>query len=460
MLILTVDWCNPLAFNRFVPLISHEYPVKFCHAVVGNRSKLHYLKENYSDHSYIDLTCGFMDTFKYNISDIHFLRSLEKSDLHTIKVIIESDRVLKYLSEDIALGYIVWISKKLYSWASQNHPKLILATYDNAHSYISLLIARTLGINWTTFSYPAIPKVLTGFGNSMYPDDLTSLMNISREKANEIAYLCYDQFINKEVKPLMYKPILLRFPNINILKRTYNRILHRSGNQYTHRKNITVINQLLVKIFRKVFYPYKKFISKPPNIPYVTYMMHMQPESTIDVMGAEVSNQIHNIEHIYNSLPADVALVVKLHPSSPFNLSIQTINRLVDKPYLYIACANLDSSLLLAKSKVVFSANGTSLIESALLGIQGLALGRTPYTTFTTVNHASRDTFKLRQQILQCLETQVSTREQILFDFSNYIMRYSPGSVNNWKVLDQNPGTAYETIVRSFGDYLRSIKTK
>ena len=106
------------------------------------------------------------------------LVSLESYGVPTVSQMIAGDRELINLDSTISIGYINHLVKRISQVMEDVQPDMILSTHDNAHSSISLAIAKKMNIPWVAMVFPVIPDNLTAFTKNLSPYHLLPIKKI------------------------------------------------------------------------------------------------------------------------------------------------------------------------------------------------------------------------------------------------------------------------------------------
>ena len=121
----------------------------------------------------------------------------------------------------------------------------------------------------------------------------------------------------------------------------------------------------------KIYKKYKKITEKfvlPKS--YILFPLHYQPERTTLPEGGIFHNQIYALKLLLKSLPKNMVVVAKEHPSTFSNMchwKYRWPEYYFEDKNLIWAPINLESGNLIKKSKIVASINGSVCFEALLL---------------------------------------------------------------------------------------------
>lgn len=99
---------------------------------------------------------------------------------------------------------------------------------------------------------------------------------------------------------------------------------------------------------------------------FVLYTLHMQPEASVDVVGAYYDDQLQNIKNIWRILPSDYFIAVKEHTNAIGNRSYTFFQKVKELRNAIIVDENIDSHQLIDRSQAIFTVSGTIAYEAAL----------------------------------------------------------------------------------------------
>lgn len=131
---------------------------------------------------------------------------------------------------------------------------------------------------------------------------------------------------------------------------------------------------------------------KVQNDNFVYFPLHTQPEATTLVNAPFFNDQLTLIENIAKSLPVDYLLYVKEHPGQRLKLwrPIDYYKSILQMPNVKLIHPNVDSKLIISKSKLVISITGTSGFEAIIQNKPVLLFSDTFYDSLSLVTKVSK----------------------------------------------------------------------
>jgi len=102
------------------------------------------------------------------------------------------------------------------------------------------------------------------------------------------------------------------------------------------------------------------------------FPMHVQPESSIDVMGSYFSDQLKLIKDIRRALPVDTTLIIKEHNSFLAMNNYSFFKKVKRIPNVKLIKYDISTFDVLRRSDIVFTVSGTTAYQAGLLGIPAI----------------------------------------------------------------------------------------
>jgi len=108
---------------------------------------------------------------------------------------------------------------------------------------------------------------------------------------------------------------------------------------------------------------------------FAFFPLQFQPEEAIDVVAPYFNNQIETARIVAMSLPGDMTLAVKEHPSMIGLRRPSYLDKIARTPNVKLIDVQTPMPKILARAKLVIAPTGTLLAEAAILGVPVVQLG-------------------------------------------------------------------------------------
>jgi len=127
------------------------------------------------------------------------------------------------------------------------------------------------------------------------------------------------------------------------------------------------ISLLLLRSYRKSFLDKNAKTSLPMDHPYVYFPLHMEPERTLSKKGQFYSDQIPVIKNIVQSLPVEMNLLVKEHPSMRLVgwRPLKFYKEILNLPKVTLIHPSVSSKTIIQNSTLIATIAGTTALEAA-----------------------------------------------------------------------------------------------
>lgn len=109
--------------------------------------------------------------------------------------------------------------------------------------------------------------------------------------------------------------------------------------------------------------------------PYVLVLLHKQPESSVDVWGNALSNQLEVIRALSRLLPFEWEIWVKEHGHAIGDRTLAYYKELASLPGCRLIAPEEDSMALIKQAGLVASVSGTACMEAGVLGVPAVTFG-------------------------------------------------------------------------------------
>lgn len=135
---------------------------------------------------------------------------------------------------------------------------------------------------------------------------------------------------------------------------------------------------------------------------YVFYGFHKQPESSVDVCGRYMENQLQIVKNIWRQLPPDWYLVIKEHSNAIGDRSPAFFRELIKYPNVILIKESIDSKFIISNAQIVITNTGTMALEAALMGIPAITLSK---VVFNCLNYCQYFTWERFQEFNSLKDT-------------------------------------------------------
>lgn len=435
--ICTVGW-EPFMIDRLLIPIELKTEIEFIHCLVGNPSRIDFLKKKYPKSKFVALSKTNKELLPE--PDYELLASLESKGVPTIKSMILGDPYIKNRSERESLGYATLLARSIKINLQEIEPNVVLASNDMIQSGISLAVAKSLNIPWVALAFTSIPNNLTSFCYGLTPDMIVPISRKVDDKLRNNAKTIINDVIFGKKKVMAYVAPRSLMDWVKQYTRYITNLINRIAkgsklgiDRFTSPTICERLKDIIRRSFNSLSLPLRDMLNEPPIGRYIYFPLHMSPESMIDTWAPFYQDQIAFIRQLSFSIPADVELVVKLHFSDPANYSYFEIQQLIRHYHVRIANPYAPSRPFLEGASLVLGITGTSNFEAAVRGIPVLIFGDSPYQHFPRTERAMRP-HELNQQIQRMLNMSPPSNNEIVDAVSSYISRYMPGQINDWSI--------------------------
>jgi hypothetical protein len=394
--------------------------------------------------------------------DIHFLRdevrdslpaaepqllaALERDGVPTIHNMLLSDRHVSRLAYGEGLAYATLIARRLATLYRETRPAVVIGGFDGLHGSLGLAVARRMGIPWFALQFTAMPIGRAAFCANLSPASATTFEPERRSGLRSEAEEILSGFESRRIHAAAYIPPKLDSPSlwvkqiprqIGTLARVIKRRRLREFLKFTDYENSYSVSAQFreaLRLRRNLWQLHRRrLLDRPIEGRYAFFGLHMQPESSIDVLAHFFSNQLRVIELMSRSLPPTHKLLVKLHKSDAPNYSSAWLARLTSFPAVELVSPYADSFELISHADLVFSIQGTIGLEAALLGKPLILFGDSPTKVFPSASTIGK-TSDLPDLVRAKLAESAPSRTQIVDAFACYLAPFYSASLNDWSI--------------------------
>ncbi len=276
----------------------------------------------------------------------------------------------------------------------------LFAEPTNTNEMVAHLLCRRLGITFISPSDMRHPPRRVVFFDS-YRQERTIPCPESRETADGKTLL--ERFAVDSPPPLYFgelnkQRVLSPMKLLNSISNRVTRKAMFTRQNLTHHDlsgRISLLTRRLVNGFSlRHLFRYDRLNDVNGAIAY--YPLHVQPESSIDVLGAYFSDQLKLVKDIRRALPFDVTLIVKEHPNFLGTKKLSLFHEMRRIPNVKLIHHSVSSMEILKRSAIVFTISGTAALEAGMLGKPAIVFCKMFFNGFSSIHYCS-DMTKLRE---------------------------------------------------------------
>jgi hypothetical protein len=300
---------------------------------------------------------------------------LELGEDLTLANMILMDRALRSAPPGEARAYLAAVHNACDAFFETAPPDLVLGEQTWGWELMAAAVARRKGVRQYVPGPTRLPSGRVAFWPGYREQSLAPLREVTVDDRREAAEWV-QAFRRRPEKPA-YENLNARRP---LLRRHWlgeARALvmgAEAGNpaaitlaERTLRRGRRIYHQLAARRAR-VFEPTPEGGAKP----FVLFLLHVQPEASVDVYGSYVSDQTDNLIALARSLPATHEIYVKEHPSGLGCRSLADYRRLKRIPAVRLLDPFADTFSLIRKARLVASVSGTACFEAGVLGVPAI----------------------------------------------------------------------------------------
>jgi hypothetical protein len=198
---------------------------------------------------------------------------------------------------------------------------------------------------------------------------------------------------------------------------------HFSPLWLVRKRTSEVVNALYHRVAQPFWIP-----PEVPPRPFVLFTLHRQPEASLDVLGARVSNQLELVRALVRTLPATHDLYVKEHPNGLGDRNPGMLRELRSIPAVRLVDPAVSTFVLAEAADLTLVISGTAAYEAALMGRPAVALA----PMFFGGILAARGFDPYRDSLATLLrESTCVDDERLVTHLATVLARSFPGFVDN-----------------------------
>ncbi len=387
----------------------------------------------------LDITkCGpeWQCSAEPSADDLTLLQSLEQANGWSIYDLILMDELLRRRPTAYALKYLAVCARELDVFLQQHGIEIVFAEQTWA---FELLTGQVCGRLRIPFLRPVSVRI---------PDDRfvffasrceTSMLRFGQPTDQDRAWASrfVESYRGRPIPPsyMRINRSVLRFDSARI-RLLIRHLLDLAGDPFdeTSLRPLPLIGKYLAMVGRgwrnRRLIPFTKPVL-PPSRPFILFTLHVQPESTIDVMGSPFCNQIETVRALARTLPVTHELWVKEHRIAMPKRSRNFYRELAAIPGVRLLDPFASSLALIPHADLVISVTGTVCYEAALLGRPSATMAPTVFSPLLISDHFNPFADSLSAQ-LQEVKQGGGGAERNPIDFLAWLHAQSwPGTVGD-----------------------------
>jgi hypothetical protein len=323
----------------------------------------------------------------------------------TANLAVIADRFLMADEKNHINDYIVLYFFHIKNFLKNKSIEIVFGEPTNFNELIAMLVCEHLKI---LFAYPQdlrYPSRRFFFELGTASGEMISSGKGSAKKSGKEIL---EEFRNNKKHPQYFYIINKRkWDTQRIYSMCNNRFksIFGKNKNFTHHDFIDRLTNGVLKIINKF---YLEHICKYNDIANIEgkvafFGLHVQPESSIDVVGPYFSDQLKLVKDFRRALPFDTALVIKEHPNFLGQKSIKFFRDLKNLPNVFIVHPKTSTFKIYKRASLVLTISGTIAYEAGMLGIPAIIFSRQFFKEFSSVHYCA-DVTQLKPLALHLLK--------------------------------------------------------
>ncbi len=369
------------------------------HWVVRWRSEAEFLRQagvpadRVLDTSEIDPSRGDPEVY------VPALAGLEFDGAPRMNELVLSDRHLRRKDRDFCIRYLGEVERRVTEFLRRHEVQVVTTVNDTALQILTMSICMRDGVAVVNPAKVRLPLERWGFFTSRFyerlvpvrepsPQDYASaraLLAEFRDRGAKVAFWATESRLRDL---LSYLPRQLAF-----VRKAAAWSRHDRSVRHTRWTLVDLARMYAAKrrnlVWLRAARPY---ITAPGTRPFVLYALHMQPESTIDVLGAYFSNQLELIRNVARATPVTHDVYVKVHAGDVGGHPPAFYRALAQIPNVRIVAPEVSSRALVQQAGAVLTVSGTIAYEAGLLGRPAITFARMYFNDLPTVRRCESPT--------------------------------------------------------------------
>jgi hypothetical protein len=374
--------------------------------------------------------CTYTQDYRRRFSDDELLCILQRG-------LVEVEKMFDTLTPDVVISFIcvTMLDYLTYLFAKARGIRFLNLRPTRIGDRVSFSCMLNDPSPELVFSYK---QLMDGGGQSAYADEAQRYIKRVREEHGR-----YEGVVRPSDRPALHANTARLSRLAGLVSAGKNYLAYRRSTAVTDNhvpeplKNLlftAIHNPIQAKRVRRHLASSYVAENVLPNIRYVFFPLHTEPEVSLLVYGRPYVNQIEIIRMLAMSLPADMVLVVKEHPWMVGKRSLAAYDKMLNIPRVKFVDPRLDARILIQQADLVAVVTGSVALEAAMLGKPVITFGDCPYNLlpFTMVRRC--DDPRRLQSIIRETLLNYANDERALIAYVSAVFETSV-SVNLYSVL-------------------------
>ena len=325
-----------------------------------------------NDRIILDLHEPKIASINLNDAKKYIIKLEKKLEINVIDLAL-MDRTIKLKNYDYIIKYSYFVSKKIETFVLNNNINIVFMESTWLHEILTCKICEHYSISVFNIQ---ISKILSnrffffkGYLNQKFYKRCCSNVGLKSaiENISNPGSIDKPQYFDK-----LSKRNKITFSKFKVLYDIIRLSIFGYNNKNIQQNWLKSLILKVLSIGKASFLMKTKFFcnaNKITNLKYILVTLHVQPEASIDVLGARFSDQIGFVQDIARSTPSSHFVVVKEHPHAIGGRKSGFYKKIKSSPNVILANPYEDSRALIKKADLVLSNTGTSSLEAALFGV-------------------------------------------------------------------------------------------
>lgn len=322
----------------------------------------------------------------------------------TANLAVIADRFLMADAKNNINDYIALYFFHIKNFIQSKSIEIVFGEPTNFNELITMLVCEHLGV---IFAYPQdlrYPSRRFFFELGTASGEMISSGKGAAEKSGKEIL---EEFRYNKKHPSYYYIINNRRYDMQRMYRMLNnrfKSIFNANKNFTHHNFIDRLTNGVLRVINRFYleriHKYNDFASIEGKIAF--FGLHVQPESSIDVVGPYFSDQLKLIKDFRRALPFDTALVIKEHPNLLGQKPIQFFRELKNLPNVFIVHPKTSTFNIYKRANLVLTVSGTIAYEAGMLGIPAIIFSRQFFKGLSSVHYCA-DVTQLKPLALNLL---------------------------------------------------------